>query len=171
MVIIVSGLPGFTFKDFGVELTWRVDWWGDSREHSYILTSVPQCAHVKPFPWKLLFAKPDALFLLLPHDCWSACSPGPGSREATWLPAVLGLLEHIPPPPPPFPSWTLPQLLRAQGWPGQNSALGSFNSLFFPQAASALVSSCLQLTPPNPPLVIFMSGKHLILEFRVSNGW
>lgn len=34
---------------------------GYSREHSYILASVPQCTHVKPFPWKLLFAKPDAL--------------------------------------------------------------------------------------------------------------
>lgn len=177
-VIIVLGWQSFTFKDSRVLLSWRVDRWSDSSQHPCILASVPQRAHAKPFPCKLLFAEPDALCFSLfppiagllvllardperPHGfqlCW-------GTRNtfllASTLPPVLPAPRLVNSP---FSS------LCAQGWPRQNSALCGFNSLFLPQAASALMSSCLQLTPPNPPHQILTLGKHLVLEFRVING-
>ena len=79
-VIIVLGLHSFTFKDSRVLLTWRVDRWGDSSERPCVLASVPRRAHVKPFPWKLLFAEPDAL-------CFSLCPP---------IAVLLVLLAHDP---------------------------------------------------------------------------
>ena len=138
-VIIVLGLPGFAFKGSRALLT-GVDWWSDSHQHPCILASLPLCHPWRRFPGSCYFRRemlcvsPSAPWLLV---CWFSW---PASQRGHVASSWAGHPEHIPPSPP-CALRTLPSVLTAQGWPGQNSARGSFKSLFFPQAANALCPS------------------------------
>lgn len=169
-VITVLGLPGFAFKDSALLLTWQVD---DGVIAVHVLTTHPLCTHVKQLPWKLLFAEPDVLHASLSALWLPFCLPfclcsWPLTHRGHMASSCAGASGRQLSP----SLWALPLAHhKLSTGPGQNSALGSFNSLFFPQAASVLTPSCPQLAPPNPPPPNLKSGKHLMLEFTVSNGW
>lgn len=96
-VIIVLGLPGFAFKGSRALLTG----WTDGAIATNIPASSPHfhCAiRDAVSPEAVIFGERCSVCLPPPLDCWSAGSPGLRAREATWLPAGLGIRNTFLPP-------------------------------------------------------------------------
>lgn len=153
-VVIVSGLLALP----GV-LTRQVDWWSDSGAHPRIRCMAHSREAVSLEA--VIYSTRCSVCLPLPSDCRSAYVPGPGPREAAWLPAVLGHLFAFLP----LPACGLSP--HNQDWPWAELCTRQFFLPDFPsgsQCHHALMPSCPQLTPPNPPPSNLMVGKHLLLK-------